>query len=117
MVGQVIEVTKKVDRIMRDAAFDREIERGGKKNTTINHRCGGSDCGSGGNSDSNIDGDSGSDGGSKGIEDYDDNGGDDGVGGARTTARASKATAAVAAAGALTFASVGQRQRWRRRGR
>ena len=94
-----------------------EIERGGEKNITINHGCGGGDFGSGGNSDSNSDGNGGGDGGGDGIEDYDDNGGDGGGGGARTTAGASKATAAVAAAGALTFASVGQRQRWRRRGR
>ena len=39
-----------------------EIERGGEKNITINHGCGGSDCGGGGNSDSNSDGDGGGDG-------------------------------------------------------
>ncbi len=33
-----------------------EIERGGEKNTTINHGCGGGNCGSGGNIDSNSDG-------------------------------------------------------------
>jgi hypothetical protein len=84
-----------------------EIERGGEKNITINHGCGGGYCGSSGNSDSNSDG----------IEDYNDNGGDGGGGGARTTARASKATTAVVAAGALPVALAGQRQRWRRRGR
>ena len=94
-----------------------EIKRGGEKNITINHGCGGGDFGSGGNSDSNSDGDGGGDGGGKGIEDYDDNGGDGGGGGARMMVRASKVTAAVAAAGALTVASAGQRQRWRRRGR
>jgi hypothetical protein len=48
-----------------------KIERGGEKNITINHGCGGGDCGSGGNSDSNSDGDGGGsgDGGSKSIED------------------------------------------------
>jgi len=46
-----------------------KIERGGEKNITINHGCGGSNCGSGGISDTNSDGDSSGDGGSKGIED------------------------------------------------
>ena len=94
-----------------------EIERGGEKNITINHSCGGGDCGSGGNSESKSNGYGGGDGGSEGIDDYDDSGGDGGGGGARTTARASSAMAAVAAAGALTVASAGQQQRWRRRGR
>ena len=94
-----------------------KIERGGEENITINHGCGGGNCGSGGNSDSNSDGDGSNDGGSEGIEDYDDNGRNGGGGDARMTARASKATATVEAAGPLTVASAGQRRRWRRWGR
>ena len=86
-----------------------KIERGGEKNRTINHGCGGGDCGSGGDSYSNSDCDDGDNGGSKGIEDYDNNGGDGSGSGARTTARASKATATVARA--LTVAWAGERQR------
>jgi len=81
-----------------------EIERGGEKNITINHGCGGGDCGSGSNSNSNSDGDGGGDGGGggkgKGIGD-DNGGGRDGLsGGARMKVRASKL-----------------QRRWRRRGR
>ncbi len=50
----------RVDRVMGDAAFER-LHR--EKNLTINHGCGGGDCGSGGNSDSNSDGNG------EGIED------------------------------------------------
>ena len=43
-----------------------EIEQGGDKNITINHGCGGGDCGGSGNSDGNCDGDGGGDGGDGG---------------------------------------------------
>jgi len=39
--------------VMRPSNGSIKIERGGEKNITINHGCGGGDCGSGGNSDSN----------------------------------------------------------------
>jgi hypothetical protein len=73
---------------MGDAAFDRlhQNRAGGVKNITINHGCGGGDCGSCGNSDGNSDGYGGGDGNGKGIGDDDNNGGDDGGGGARTMA-------------------------------
>ena len=46
-----------------------EIKRGGEKNITINHGCGGGDCGSGGNSESKSDdGDGGGDGGGKALK-------------------------------------------------
>ena len=45
----------RVDRVMGDAPSNGsiEIKWGSEKNITINHGCGGSDCGSGGNSGSN----------------------------------------------------------------
>ena len=46
-----------------------EIKQGGEKNITINHGCGGGDCGGGGNSDSNSDGDGDGDGNREGIGD------------------------------------------------
>ena len=46
-----------------------EIERGGEKNITINHGCGGGDCGGGVSSDSNSDGDGGGDGNVEGTGD------------------------------------------------
>ena len=49
-----------------------EIERGGEKNITINHGCGGGDCSGGGNSDSNSDGDGGGNGNGGGIGDDND---------------------------------------------
>jgi hypothetical protein len=45
-----------------------EIKRGGEKNMTINHGCGGGDCGGGVNSDS--DGDGGGDGNVEGTGDW-----------------------------------------------
>ncbi len=75
-----------------------EIERGGEKNITINHGCGGGDFGSVGNSDSNSDGDGGGDG--EGIE---SDGGSGGSGGA--DGRFGGTATAMAAAGTVTVDS------------
>ncbi len=55
-----------------------KIEQGGDENITINHGCGGRDCGGSGNSDGNSDGDSDGDSGGGGGS-----GGDGGGGGGR----------------------------------
>ncbi len=86
-----------------------EIKRGGEKNITINHVCGGGDCGSGGNSDSNSDGDGVGDGGGKGRrrqnddEGIESDGGSGGGGGA--DGRFGGTATAMVAAGTVTVDS------------
>ena len=45
---------------MKPTAWSKCLGGGGDKNITINHGCGGGDCGGSGNSDGNSDGDVGS---------------------------------------------------------
>ena len=48
---------------MKPTAWSKFLGGGGDENMTINHGCGGGDCGGSGNSDGNIDGDVGGGGG------------------------------------------------------
>jgi len=72
-----------------------KIKRGGENNITINHCCGGGDCGGGRKSDSSSDCDGSGNGNGKGSRDNDNKGGDNRGGGAAAMPRALKAMAVV----------------------